>query len=166
MVMLPPLLTLWLQPWITDARLRIAGGLLVCGFSGIWRMQLHRPVLVDAPAMAWSIGAALLFQHHLWYLGIACSAVAGSIKETAPGFAACYAWNPLCLIGLLVPVVRGLLARPGADPVGEESLLRDPVRAGRLSPPASAGTAAGWHHDAVVRAVPADVSAPAGSSRR
>jgi len=29
--------------------------------------------------------------------------------------------------------VRGLTARAGSDPVGEESMLRDPLRAGRLS---------------------------------
>jgi len=133
LVILPPLVTLWMEPWIADDRLRIAGGLLVCGFAGIWRINLIRPVLVDAPAMTWSVGAAILFQHHLWYLGILGSLVAGSIKETAPVFAACYAWNPLGLLGLLAPIVRGLTARAGSDPVGEESMLRDPLRAGRLS---------------------------------
>jgi hypothetical protein len=133
LVMLPPLLTVWMRPWIADDRLRIVGGLLMCGFSGIWHIHLSRPVLVDAPAMAWSLGAALLFQHHLWYLAVACSAVAGSIKETAPIFAACYAWNPICLLGLLAPLFRGITVRAGDDPVGEESLLRSPFRAGRLA---------------------------------
>jgi hypothetical protein len=133
LVILPPLVTLWIEPWIADDRLRVAGGLLVCGFAGVWRTSLARPVLVDAPAMTWSLGAAILFQHHLWYLGILASLVAGSIKETAPVFAACYAWNPLGLLGLLAPIARRLTVRAGSDPVGEESLLRDPLRTGRLS---------------------------------
>jgi hypothetical protein len=133
LVFLPPLITLWIEPWVADDRLRVTAGLLVCGFAGIWRSNLRRPVLVDAPAMTWSLCAAILFQHHLWYLGILGSLVAGSIKETGPVFAACYAWNPLGLLGLLAPIVRGLTARPGSDPAGEESLLRDPLRTGRLS---------------------------------
>jgi hypothetical protein len=133
LVLLPPLVTLWLEPWIASERLQIVGGLMICGFAGIWRMSLYRPVLVDAPAMTWGLTAAIFFQHHLWYLGILCSLVAGSIKETAPVFAACYAWNPLGLIGLAAPIVRRLTVRPGSDPLGEESLLRDPLRTGRLS---------------------------------
>jgi hypothetical protein len=132
LVFLPPLVTFWMEPWIADERLRIVGGLLVCGFAGIWRTSLSRPVLVDAPAMTWALAAAVLFQHHVWYLGILGSLVAGSIKETAPVFAACYGWNPLALIGLVAPAVRRLTTRAGSDPVSEESLLRDPLRTGRL----------------------------------
>jgi hypothetical protein len=133
LLMLPPLITLWMEPWIPDARLRIMGGLLVCGFSGIWRSHLCRPVLVDAPAMAWSIAAALLFQHDQWAAGILAAVVAGSIKETAPIFTACFAWNLLGLLGLLAPLVRGVTASTGEDPVGEASMLRDPLRTGRLA---------------------------------
>lgn len=132
LVILPPLVTLWMEPWITDERLLVTGGLLVCGLSGIWRISLAMPVLVDAAAMTWSLGAAIGFQHHAWYLGIACSLVAGSIKETGPVFAACYAWNSFALLGLLAPALRALTARAGSDPVGEDALLRDPLWAGRL----------------------------------
>jgi hypothetical protein len=59
--------------------------------------------------------------------------VAGSIKETSPIFAACYAWNPVPLLGLVVPLVRRLTSTPGSDPMNEESMLRHPLRAGVLS---------------------------------
>jgi hypothetical protein len=53
------------------------------------------------------------------------------------------------------------------DPLeGDGAAGRGTSRMPAWTPPASPGTAARSHHDAVVRAVPADVSAPAGSSRR
>jgi hypothetical protein len=130
---LPPLTTLWLSFWIHDDVLLTVGGLLMCGLAGIWRIQLHRPVLVDSPAVAWSLGAAVLVQHEMWVAALLAVVVAGSIKETAPVFAACYAWHPLLLLGLLAPLVRRLISTPGPDPMGEESLLRHPLRAGTLS---------------------------------
>ncbi|NAS27080.1 hypothetical protein GT755_36115 [Herbidospora sp. NEAU-GS84] len=130
---LPPLTTLWLEPWIADQTARTVGGLMVCGLTGLWRSSLFRPVLVEAPAMAWSLGCAVLLQHGWWAPALAAAIVAAAIKETSPLFAACFAWHPLPLAALAVSAGLRLAVRTGPDPMGEEELLAHPVRTGLLS---------------------------------
>jgi hypothetical protein len=127
-----PLLTVWLGHWLQDERLRVVGALLVCGFSGIWRITLRWPVLVDATALTWAVGSAIAFQHHVPLLGIALALVAGCVKESAPVFAACYGWTLLALIGLLAPLIRMLTARVGTDLMGQPHVTRQPVAASRV----------------------------------
>ena len=130
--LLPPLLVVWLSRWINHPGLLVAGGVLVCGLPGIYRTHLRLPVLVDAPAMAWALGAAIAAHHGSWLLAVALALLAGSIKEPAPIFAACYAWSLLPLAGLVAPLVRRLVGRFGDDVEGEEDRLRHPIRTGRL----------------------------------
>lgn len=132
LIALPPLVTIWMQPWVSEGGQRVFGGLLVCGLAGVWRIHLRWPVLVDGAAMAWSVGSAILFQQGHWIVGILVALVAACIKETAPVFAACYAWNPLALAGLLAPLVRRLFGTVGEDSFGQPELLRNPWRASRL----------------------------------
>jgi hypothetical protein len=132
LVLLPPLLVVWLSRWLDHPGLLVTGGLLVCGLPGIFRIHLRLPVLVDAPAMAWALSAAIAAQHGRWPLVVALALLAGSVKEPAPIFAACYAWSVLPLVGLAAPLARRLVARLGDDVEGEDDRLAHPVRTGRL----------------------------------
>jgi hypothetical protein len=129
---LPPLMTVWLGHWLHDERLQVVGALLVCGLSGIWRITLRWPVLVDAPAMTWAVASAIAFQHNVPLLGIGLALVTGCIKESAPVFAACYGWTFLALIGLIAPLIRALTARVGTDLMGQPHVTRQPVAASRV----------------------------------
>jgi len=129
---LPPLLAVWLRHWIHEDAMVAAGALLVCGLSGVWRITLRWPVLVDATALTWAVGSAIAFQQGVWPLGGALALVAGCIKESAPVFAACYAWNPLALIGLVAPAIRALTVRVGPDLMAQPHVTRHPVAASRV----------------------------------
>jgi hypothetical protein len=132
LVLLPPLVSIWLSHWFQEALPLAVGGLLVCGLAGVWRIHLRWPVLVDAAAMTWAVGSAIALQHRYYLLGVALALVAGSIKESGPIFAACYAWHPLALAGLVAPALRRLTAPVGPDIFDEREawILAHPVRAG------------------------------------
>lgn len=132
LAVLPPLLTVWFGHWIQDDRLQVVGALLVCGLSGIWRITLRWPVLVDATALTWAVGAAVAFQRGWWPLGIALVLIAGCIKESSPVFAACYCLDPLALIGLAAPLLRALTVRVGPDLMAQPHLTSQPVLASRV----------------------------------
>lgn len=83
------------------------------GVAFSWRA----PVLVDAPGMALALLAACLASVSL-PAAILVALVAGCCRETAPVWAAVYAWNPLLLVGLVPVAVRALL-RAGPDPLTE-----------------------------------------------
>lgn len=91
------------------------------------------PVLVDLAAMSGALIAAELTRYGLWPAALVAALVAGTLKEQAPLYAACYAWSPLPLIGLLAPAARHLI-RPGtvppADPTAAEALAH-PIRSSR-----------------------------------
>jgi hypothetical protein len=129
---LPPLITVWLEPWVPDSRLRVVGGLMVCGLSGIWRIHLRWPVLVDAAAMTWAVASAVAFQKGVPLLGVALALVSGAIKESGPVFAACYAWNPLALVALVAPLARRLTAKVGDDLMGQPHVTHQPLTASRV----------------------------------
>ncbi|QBQ74827.1 hypothetical protein [Caudovirales GX15bay] len=100
-----------LMRWHTG---RWGPGLFLFGLEGVWGHSRRYPVTTDATAMAGAILAAAATRHRRWELAVAASLVAGATKESAPVFAALYAWNPLPLVGLLSPVVRQF-AEEGAD---------------------------------------------------
>jgi hypothetical protein len=132
LVSLPPLLYLWLEPYTADERLRAIGALLVCGLPGIWRIHLRWPVGVDPPALAWAVAAALLMRYDQPLLAVAAALIAGAMKETSPVFAACFAWHPLPLLGLLAPAIATWLVKPGPDPMSQDDVLTNPLMASRL----------------------------------
>ncbi len=90
-------------------------GVLVLGCSGVL-FNLKHPVLVDLPAMALALGAAVAWNEGLWWLAVALVLIAGSVKETAPIFATIFAWHPALLVGTLsVGIVA--LTRAGTDAI-------------------------------------------------
>lgn len=142
----------WLLPMICGAdRLRwevvtrasvVALGLLAWAYTGspwmaacvvlpgVWFNWRH-PVLVDAPAMALALLSAVLWPI-CWPAAVAVAVVAGCVRETAPVWAAVFAWHPVLLVGL-VPVGLRSLQRAGTDPVHRDEMLAHPLRWGLRS---------------------------------
>lgn len=94
------------------------------------RIAWHRPVLVDIPAMALALAAAVL-----WPIfppaAIAVVLVAACVKESTPVFAALYAWNPLLLVGLIPVAIRWLQKQgPDVSVVENDQCIAHPWRTG------------------------------------
>lgn len=97
------------------------------GIAFSWR----HPVLVDATGMAATLAAAVVFPW-CWPAALVLVLVAGCVRETAPVWAAVYAWNPLLLVGL-VPVAVRWLMRQGDDVLDAENrwIIDHPWQASR-----------------------------------
>ena len=106
--------------------------MVVIGFLPGIEFNWRYPVLVDAPAMALALLAAVVAPHSIW-LAIIISLISGCVKETAPLWAAIYAWNPFLLIGLVVVGIRWL-QKQGEDVLDEHNLwiLQHPIQASRM----------------------------------
>lgn len=130
LVALPVLTAVYVSHWPLRPAAVIFGGLLICGFAGIWRNNIRRPVLVDPPALFWALLAAVLSLHGIWLGALLAAFLAASMKETAPVFAACYALNPVLLLALAAPLVRRLLRRGGED-THHSRALADPLGSAR-----------------------------------
>ena len=89
------------------------------------------PVLVDAVGMAGALAAAVVFPY-CWPAAVVIVLIVGCVRETAPVWAALYAWNPLLLIGL-VPVAVRALQKAGGDVLDAENawILAHPFAASR-----------------------------------
>lgn len=139
--LLPRLLGTNLRAWTITSRVSIAAiGVLTAVYAhspwmacvallpGVMLSWRH-PVLVDAPAMALALLSAVLFPLS-WPAAVAVAVIAGCVRETAPVWAAIYAWNPLALVGL-VPVAIRALMRAGSDVLDEENawILTHPFKA-------------------------------------
>ncbi len=81
--------------------------LLFVTLPGVWFCAVH-PTTVDGPAMLLAWLSALAFQRGWIPLACATSALSGLMHERGPVFAALYAWSPLPLLGLAVPLLMGL----------------------------------------------------------
>lgn len=116
------LLTAWYarSPWMACVA-------FLPGIAFAWRY----PVLVDAPGMALALLAAVL-----WPIfcpaAILVALVAGCVRETAPVWAAIYAWNPVLLVGLIPTGIRAF-QRSGPDVLDAENawILKHPILASR-----------------------------------
>ena len=97
---------------------------LLLALPGIWGPHSVRPVGVDLPAMALSVWAAGCFVHGQPVIGLVLTAWAACIKESSPVLVALWAWNPLALVGLVVPAVTMLVRRPQIDDVTRQPLLQ------------------------------------------
>lgn len=86
----------------------------------------RHPVLVDAPGLALALLAAVLWPVAPW-AAVAVACVAGMVRESAPVWAAVFAWSVWPLLGL-VPVVLRWSMRQGEDPCGYGAVLRRPLR--------------------------------------
>lgn len=95
------------------------------GVTFNWR----HPVLVDAAGMALALAAAVVFPW-CWPAALALALVAGCVRETAPVWAAIYAWHPILLVGL-VPVAVRWLMRQGDDVLDAENrwIIDHPIKA-------------------------------------
>lgn len=96
----------------------IAAALMVAALPFV-RFNLGAPILVDMPAMACAVFAAVAWQAGLWPVAVLLAIVSGACKESGPVFAACYAWTPILLVGLVAPAVRAVIAKTGPDPLAE-----------------------------------------------
>lgn len=102
---------------------------LVSGLP-LLRFSFFAPVLVDMPAMALALGAALLWPISV-ELSLVVAAVAGLVSEKAPIWAAVFALQPWLLAGLVTPVLLFLLMMHDKDPDPNDPLadtLRHPIR--------------------------------------
>lgn len=132
LVALCPLLAVWLDAWLDDHWRSALASLLVAGLPGVWLIHVRSPVLVDAAAITWALGSAVAMQHGWWAPAIAAALVSGCIKESAPVFAACYAWSAWPLLGLAAPAARRVTVTLGPDifDAREAWILTHPIRAG------------------------------------
>ncbi len=97
----------------------VAAAVLLVGLPGVLGPPVVRPVGVDLPAMALGIVCwGLLEQGYPWPAA-AVAVVAAAVKESAPVWAALWAWSPVPLIGLVIVVVRTVTVRPGLDRLTE-----------------------------------------------
>lgn len=80
--------------------------LIFCTLPGV-AFCASRPTTVDAPAMLLAWGSSIVLSTHP-SLAICMALAGGLFHERAPVFAALYAWSPVPLLGLVVPLLLGL----------------------------------------------------------
>lgn len=81
------------------------------------------PVLVDAPALCFAVGAALL----PWPYNLIVAAIGGLGRETVPIFAALYTLNPILLLGLIPVGIMAIVAPKGEDLLNRDEWLKHPI---------------------------------------
>ena len=110
----------------------LAAAVMLLGLPSV-RFNVTHPVLVDAAALGLAALAAGLWVSGFHAAAIVTVLIAGATKETAPIFAALFAWSPWLLAGMIVPAVIASLRTPGPDPMTGEHpwLLRHPIKASR-----------------------------------
>ena len=95
--------------------------------------NLRNPVLTDSLAIGLATVSAALFVNDLIVPAVLVACVAGMVKESAPVFAALFAFTPWLLLGLIPVFVHMVMVKPGVDVVvepGIEDTLRHPFRTG------------------------------------
>ena len=147
----------YLATWLGVALLAVGTATLAPGWQGITaaalvlalpsvRFALTHVVLVDMAALGLATTSAALIVHGWIIPAIIVAALAGATKESAPIFAALFAWHPLLLVGLIVPAIVKLVRKPGSD------ILREPEHAWILAHPFKAGRK--YHDRMVIDAMP------------
>lgn len=98
-----------------------------------FKLSWDYPVLVDAPGMALALAAAVVWPYSM-PAAIAIVLAAGCTRETAPVWAAVYAWNPILLVGM-APVALRTLRKAAKDDILEDEehewIIRNPLKAGQ-----------------------------------
>jgi hypothetical protein len=119
-------------------RVAFAACVLLLALPGILGPSAVIPVGVDLPATALTVLAVALLEagDPTQVVGaVFVAMLAGTVKETAPIFAALFAWHPVLLVGLVAVGVRWVYAsrrgRIGPDPLGAkfQQIADHPVRA-------------------------------------
>ena len=99
----------------------VAAAVMFAALPGM-RCLLRCPVTVDLPALACAVWAAVAWGHGLSAVAVLLVVVGAACKESAPVFAALFAWTPVLLVGLVVVAIRWAFWRPCA-------VAHDPMRA-------------------------------------
>ena len=112
----------------------VAAALILAALPSV-RFNATHPVLVDAAALGLATTSAALWVHGYPLPALTIAALAAATKETAPIFAALFAWTPVLLLALLIPAAIASLRTPGSrDPLGDEHhawVLAHPIQASR-----------------------------------
>jgi hypothetical protein len=103
---------------------RAFAAVLLCALPGVWSASVRYPVLTDAPAFALALAVAALAPGHPIHAALLSLAL-GATRETAPVFAAVWAWHPAPLVGLLA---AGWFRKSCAPDEAREPWLAHPVR--------------------------------------
>ena len=154
----------WLLPTILRGNIRAwqiasyTGWVLLVlgiGYVGGWTAALlvavlpgpafgfKRVVLVDAVAMG--IAAWCMAFDPMW-AQVLLGLILGCISERAPIFAALWAWSPWPLVGLIAPMLRYMLYRPGPE---HPALVGKPA-ADVIIKPWRIGLTRNWHDMALI----------------
>lgn len=144
-----------IRAWVTVTYMSLAVSTVLCGvlvwqhtgslaravaaaglFAGLpmVRFLSTAPVLVDAPGVALALLSAVAMGEGWWPLAVAAALLAGCTRETAPVFAALFAWHPLPLVGMLPVAIRYATSRPGRDVLDAHNrwVLDHPRQASKL----------------------------------
>ena len=108
--------------------------MLLMGGLPFVRFCWFSPVLVDMPAVALALAAAVLYPlSPLAALGVCL--LGGTISEKVPVLAAVFSLQPLLLVGAAAPIVRYMLASAGEIDVRDQAswALAHPLAAGLRS---------------------------------
>lgn len=110
-----------------------AACVLLLALPGILGPVVSIPVQVDLPSTALMLVGlwAIELGHPAQIVaGVAVLAVAASIRETVPVWAALTIWSPWPLVALAAPAVTSLFIKPGPDPLGPkfQDIADHPVR--------------------------------------
>lgn len=93
--------------------------------------------LVDLPALGFATLAAASYVGGLWWLAIPLVLMSGASKESGPIFAALFAWSPVLLVGMIIPLIFYFVRKPGPD------IMPNPTHQWILEHPFKAGIK--WH---------------------
>lgn len=99
--------TLWLGWGLGWQRALFAT--IVCVTLPGLRVPAVKPIGVDVPAMGFAVLAAATATHGVWWLAVPLVVVGAGIKESAPVWAALWAWNPILLVGLFAVAVAAIV---------------------------------------------------------
>lgn len=110
----------------------IAAAALVAVLPSV-RFGLTHRVLVDLPALGLATLSAAAMVHGWTAAALVLVVLAGLSKESAPIFAALFAWHPVLLLGMVAPMMVDALRVRGEDRLGEHHawILAHPVQASR-----------------------------------
>lgn len=92
---------LYAGSWLIDTGPQVLAVVLLVMLQGVTRISIRYPVLTDAPAFALALGSAWAIRAGYPAACIPLALLAGATRETAPIFAAAWAWHPAPLLGLV-----------------------------------------------------------------
>ena len=98
----------------------VAATALLVGLPGVLGPKVTIPVGVDLPALGLGLMGVAALEVGWWPVALVVFGVAAATKESAPVWAALWAWSLVPLVALVVPAVVAIVRRPGPDPLGPQ----------------------------------------------